>query len=157
MLNYQTEKFQYWQQEIKISCRIFKSTPQPLTWPHGPGRGRRGTYRFEPEIKAAEEAEMQGAVLGAVAGFALPMITTMLNKDSATMTGTFIIIFILNLLFLVVLFGRKETCLNTLRLVHHALAVSHSPRAGPGPCRRVRAWRVDYALALRRRTISVGW
>ena len=52
------------------------------------------------------------------------------------MTGTFnIIIFILNLLFLVVLFGRKETCLNTLRRVHHELAVSHSPRAGPGLAR----------------------
>ena len=68
MLNYQTEKFQYWQQEIKnLDSRYraaYKSTPQPLTRPHGPGRGRRGAYHFEPEIEAAEEAEMQGAVPG---------------------------------------------------------------------------------------------
>ena len=44
----------------------YKSTPQPLTRPHGPGRGRGrcGAYLFEPEIEAGEEAEMQGAVPG---------------------------------------------------------------------------------------------
>ena len=48
----------------EIVPHIYKSTPQPLTWPHGPGRGWRGAYHFEPEIEAGEEAEMQGAVPG---------------------------------------------------------------------------------------------
>ena len=70
----------YLQQEIITSCRICKSTPQPLIGPHGPGP-RRGAYRFEPEIEAGEKAEMQGAQMP------LMMITMMSNKDSATMTG----------------------------------------------------------------------
>ena len=70
------------------------------------------------------------------------------------MTGTFIIIFILNLLFLVVLFGRKETCLNTLRLVHQNS--QSRTRPAPAPARAAVSG-VDYAQVLRRQTISVGW
>ena len=71
---------------------------------------------------------------------ALPMITTMSNKDSATMTGTFII-FILNL-FLVVFFQEKRDLSqhSGLRLVYHELAVSHRAgpsQPGPGPCAAV--------------------
>ena len=61
------------------------------------------------------------------AGFADDHRTTMSNKDSATMTGKFIIS-ILNL-FLAV-FGRKETCLNTLRLIMNSQ--SHI-RTAPAP------------------------
>ena len=62
--------------------------------------------------------------------------TTMSNKDSATMTGKFII-FILNL-FLAV-FGRKETCLNTLRLIMNSQ--SHI-RTAPAPGQPAWPWPV---------------
>ena len=118
---------------------IYKSTPQPLTRPHGP-RPARGVsfWAWNWNWRRSRDARCSSGVQL----LAFAMITTMSNKDSATITGTLIIIFILNL-FLVVSFGRKETYLNTLRLVHHELAVSHSPRAGPswpGPCG---GWGVD--------------
>ena len=89
---------------------------------------------------------------------ALPMITTMSNKDSsARMTGTFII-FILNL-FLVVIREKRDLSQPSLRLVHHShheLAVSHSiaprrPHSQPGPARPCQGLKVDMRIALRRR------
>ena len=115
-----------------------------VTWPHGP---RAGAVRIDLslKLKVAKKQRCKVPFRAAVAGFADDHddVRPPINKDSATMTGTFIIIFILNL-FLVVLFGRKETCLNTLRLVHHELAVSHSHRAGPSPSpSTLRGWGVD--------------
>ena len=97
---------------------------QPLTRPR-PARGI-SFWAWNWNWRRSRDARCSSGVQL----LAFAMITMMSNKDSATITGTLIIIFIL-------LFGRKETYLNTLRLVHHELAVSHSPRAGPsqpGPC-----------------------
>ena len=151
MLNYQTEKFQYWQQEIKISCHILFIS-QPLNHWHGrTGGADAGRIILSLKLKLAKKQKCKVQVLGVVAGFALPMITTMSNKDSATMTGTFIIIFILNLLFLVVLFGRKRDLSQhsqTRTSWTHSLALA---RAGPARAAVSGVWGVDYALALRGR------
>ena len=86
---------------------------------------------------------------------ALPMITTMSNKDSsARMTGTFII-FILNL-FLVVIREKRDLSQpsDSYHHSHHELAVSHSRRTGPsqpGPARPCQGLKVDMRIALRRR------
>ena len=87
--------------------------------------GRAGAYRFEPEIEAGEEAEMQGAVPGCSCWLWFAddhddVEQRLGNNDW----------YILNLLFLVVLFGRKETCLNTLRFVHHELAPARAAVSG---------------------------
>ena len=74
---------------------------------------------------------MQGAVPGCSYCRAFPMITTMLIKDSATMTGRLhLSLFVFSLQFIFGSFGRKE-CLNTPRPVHHELAVTVSHRATP--------------------------
>ena len=50
MLNYQTEKFQYWQQKIKTSCRI-KSQRVPSNLDTAvPGVAPALRYRIEREI-----------------------------------------------------------------------------------------------------------
>ena len=81
---------------------------------------------------------------------ALPMITTMSNKDSsARMTGTFII-FILNL-FLVVIREKRDLSQPSDSYI---ILIMNSLRAGPsqpGPARPCQGLKVDMRIALRRR------
>ena len=94
----------------------YPSTPDTAASGAGAARIR----RIEPEIEAGEERCKLSFPGGR---------TTMSNKDSATMTGKFII-FILNL-FLAV-FGRKETCLNTLRLIMNSQSHIRTEGVGGG-------------------------
>ena len=87
---------------------------------------------------------------------ALPMITTMPNKDSsARMTGTFII-FILNL-FLVVIREKRDLSQPSdsyIILIMNSQSRTRSRRAGPsqpGPARPCQGLKVDMRIALRRR------
>ena len=102
------------------------------------------------------KAELQGVDCSGVQFLALPMITTMSNKDSsARMTGTFII-FILNL-FLVVIREKRDLSQPSdsyIILIMNSQSRTRSRRAGPsqpGPARPCQGLKVDMRIALRRR------
>ena len=98
MLNYQTEKFQYWQQKIKTSMphnyyTVSQRTPQTLTRPHpGPPPRRCGiVLSLKFSWRRIIKQSLQGVDRSGVQFLALPMITTMSNKDSsARMTAWYV-------------------------------------------------------------------
>ena len=107
--------------------------------------GRRGAYPSYWAWNWSWRREMQVVVPGVYtnAGFVDDHRTTMSNKDSATVTGKFII-FILNV-FLAV-FGRKETCLNTLRLIMNLQSHIHT---APAPGQPAWPWPLRSCQGLR--------
>ena len=135
----------YLQQEIKTSCRIqsCKSTPQPLTGPHGPGpvAARRVSF-WAWNCKESRDAE--GAVPGCSCCRAFPMITTMSIKDSATMIGRLhlsLFVFSLQFIFGCVIREKRvpqHSQTRTSWTRSHGLAPRHAP---PFPAFNSRRWR----------------
>ena len=159
MLNYQTEKIPVLAAENQDIVphnyyTVSQRTPQTLTRPYpGPPRRCGIVLSLKFSWRRNYKAELQGVDCSGVQFLALPMITTMSNKDSsARMTGTFINF---HSQFIFGCYSGEKRLVSTLRLVHHSHhEVSHSRRAGPsqpGPARPCQGLKVDMRIALRRR------
>ena len=137
MLNYQTEKFQYWQQKIKTSCRIINTvsqrTPQTLTRPH-PGPPRRCGIVLSLKFswrRIIKQSCKVSIVPGAIPGFADDHD----DVEQRLISKNDWYVYNFHSQFIFGCYSGEKRLFSTLRLVvvhhsHHELAVSHSRRAG---------------------------
>ena len=154
MLNYQTEKFQYWQQKIKtLSCAynnytVSQRTPQTLIRPH-PGPRRRCAYRIEPRKLSWRRIIKQSCKVsfrGAIAGFADDH-----DDDEQRLSNNdwYVYNFHSQFIFGCVFHEKRDSSQHSgLRLVRtswtRSLALApHRPQPAWPMRGRVRGWRVD--------------